>query len=181
MLTVMMVITGNVQSTSVENEGPSELVLFLRITKSHCHTGCISSSCGRLTSPTKDFETPAPWNFYTAKLNWVAEERRWKSTSLCLANNVSPSTWVFGMVKRGTGWTLAFQCTQQNERNLGGWSGTTIRRAWATIISNKFSPYFNLNSLGYIHVMVDNSENFVDPFTRAHSNTIEGVWSKVKK
>ena len=60
MLMVMMVITGNVQSTSAENEGPSELALFLRITKSHCHTGCISPSCGRLTSPTKDFETPAP-------------------------------------------------------------------------------------------------------------------------
>ena len=28
MITVMMVITGNVQSTSAENEGPSELVLF---------------------------------------------------------------------------------------------------------------------------------------------------------
>ena len=60
MLTVMMVITGNVQSTCAENESPSELVLFLRITKSHCHTACISSSCGRLTSPTRDFETPAP-------------------------------------------------------------------------------------------------------------------------
>ena len=60
MLTVMMVITGNVQSTGAENECPSEVVFFLRITKSHCHTGCISSSYGRLTSPTKDFETPAP-------------------------------------------------------------------------------------------------------------------------
>ena len=51
MLTVMMVIARNVHSTSAENE---ELVLFLRITTSHCHTGCISSSCGRLTSSTKD-------------------------------------------------------------------------------------------------------------------------------
>ena len=38
-----------------------------------------------------------------------------------------------------------------------------------------------LKSLGYIHVMVNQSENFVDPFTGAHSNTIEGVWSQVKK
>ena len=29
--------------------------------------------------------------------------------------------------------------------------------------------------------MVNHSENFVDTFTRAHSNTIEGVWIKVKK
>ena len=37
-----------------------------------------------------------------------------------------------------------------------------------TIISDKFSLYFNLNSL-------------VDPFTGAHSNTIEGVWSQIKR
>ena len=50
-----------------------------------------------------------------------------------------------------------------------------------TIISDKFSPYFNLNSHGYIHVMVKHSQNFVDPFTRAHSNMIEGVWSQIQK
>ena len=50
-----------------------------------------------------------------------------------------------------------------------------------TIISDKFSPYFNLNSVGYIHLMVNHSENFVDPYTGAHSNTIEGVWSQIKR
>ena len=50
-----------------------------------------------------------------------------------------------------------------------------------TIISDKFSPYFNLNSIGYIHLMVNHSENFVDPYTGAHSNTIEGVWSQIKR
>ena len=50
-----------------------------------------------------------------------------------------------------------------------------------TIISGKFSPYFNLNSLGYIHIMVNHAENFVDPFTGAHLNTIEGVWSQIKR
>ena len=49
-----------------------------------------------------------------------------------------------------------------------------------TIICDKFSPYFNLNSLGYNH-MVNHSENFVDPFTGAHSNTIEGVWNQIKR
>ena len=49
------------------------------------------------------------------------------------------------------------------------------------ILSDKFSPYFNLNDIGYTHLMVNHSENFVDPYTGAHTNTIEGVWNAVKK
>jgi len=29
--------------------------------------------------------------------------------------------------------------------------------------------------------MVNHSENFVDPFTDAHSNTIDWVWSQIKR
>ena len=62
------VITGNVQLTSAENEGRSELELFLKIQKSHCRTGSISSSCGRLTSLVKKYrywtstEVRRAWN-----------------------------------------------------------------------------------------------------------------------
>ena len=33
------------------------------------------------------------------------------------------------------------------------------------IISDKFSPYFNLNDIGYTHLIVNHCENFVDPYT----------------
>ena len=49
------------------------------------------------------------------------------------------------------------------------------------IISDKFSPYVNLNDVGYIYLMVNHSENFFDPYTGAHSNTIKGLWSQVKR
>ena len=55
MINLTTVITGNVQLTSAENEGQSELDLFLKIQKSHCRTGSISSSCGRLTSLIKKY------------------------------------------------------------------------------------------------------------------------------
>ena len=48
------------------------------------------------------------------------------------------------------------------------------------IISDKCSTYFNLKDVGYIHLMVNHSENFFDPYTGAHSNTIEGLWSQLK-
>ena len=45
-----------------------------------------------------------------------------------------------------------------------------------TIISDEFTPYHILNDVGYDHLRVYHSENFVDPDTGAHTNTIEGGW-----
>ena len=41
--------------------------------------------------------------------------------------------------------------------------------------------YINLNAIGYTHLIANHSENFVDPYTGAHTNTIEVVWNAVKK
>ena len=49
------------------------------------------------------------------------------------------------------------------------------------IYSDQFTPYILLNQLGYIHVSVNHSKNFVYPDSGAHTNTIEGVWALVKK
>ena len=40
--------------------------------------------------------------------------------------------------------------------------------------------YLNIDELGFEHKTVNHSENFVDPKTGAHTNTIEGLWNGIK-
>jgi transposase-like protein len=40
--------------------------------------------------------------------------------------------------------------------------------------------YLNIDELGFKHKTVNHSENFVDPKTGAHTNTIEGLWNGIK-
>ena len=87
---------------------------------------------------------------------------------------------MFGMLERDTGRSLVFRVPDHRETMV-----TRLVREFiepgTVIISDKFSPYFNLNDVGYIHLMVNHSENFIDPYTGAHSNTIEGLLSQVKR
>uniref|UniRef100_A0A914YHK4 ISXO2-like transposase domain-containing protein n=1 Tax=Panagrolaimus superbus TaxID=310955 RepID=A0A914YHK4_9BILA len=50
------------------------------------------------------------------------------------------------------------------------------------IISDCWAAYATLGQLpeGYIHRTVNHSENFVDPVTGVHTNTIESLWQKFK-
>ena len=94
---------------------------------------------------------------------------------------VSKGTWVFGMVERDSGRALTFRVPDRSRETLVTRLVQEFVRPGTIIISDKFSPYFNLNNIGYIHLMVNHSKNFVDPVTGAHTNTIEGLWNQVKK
>ena len=76
---------------------------------------------------------------------------------------------------------LSLSLSQIDKRDLSYLAGTRVSgtRNSTVILSDKFSLYFNLNDISYTHVMVNHSENFVDPYTEAHSNTTEGVWNAV--
>ena len=95
--------------------------------------------------------------------------------------SVSEGQWVFGMVERDTGRSLVFRVPGRQRETLVTRLVREFVEPGTVIISDKFSPYFNLNDVGYIHLMVNHSENFIDPYTGAHSNTIEGLWSQVKR
>jgi hypothetical protein len=51
------------------------------------------------------------------------------------------------------------------------------------LCSNYWKAYDGiLNAgMGYTHFKVNHSENYVDPDTGAHTNTIEGKWNNLKK
>ena len=94
---------------------------------------------------------------------------------------ISRGTWVFRMVERGSGRALTFRVPNRTRETLVTGLIQQFVEPGTTIISHKFSPYFNVNHVGYVHLMVNHSENFVDPYTGAHTNTIEGLWSQVKR
>ena len=52
--------------------------------------------------------------------------------------------------------------------------------AGTTIVSDCWRAYDTLGELGYTHLKVNHTQNFVDPTTGAHTNNIECLWSKVK-
>jgi transposase-like protein len=49
------------------------------------------------------------------------------------------------------------------------------------IHTDKWGGYIKLSELEYQHFSVNHSKNFVDPITKAHTNTIEGNWSGLKE
>ena len=50
----------------------------------------------------------------------------------------------------------------------------------STIHSDMWRAYSSLVNHGYTHNAVNHSENFIDPTTGAHTQTIECVWRHVK-
>ena len=79
-----------------------------------------------------------------------------------IIGRVSEGTWVFGTVERGSGRALTF-CGESTRETLVTRLVQEFIQPGTVILSDKFSPYFNLNDIGYKHLIVNHSENFVDP------------------
>ena len=90
--------------------------------------------------------------------------------------------WMAGGIQRHSDLCFLAICPE-NKRDaatLGKLVQTYVRRG-TTVITDKWKGYVNLTTLGYIHLDVNHSTNFVDPETGANTNSIEGTWTHAKR
>jgi len=92
-----------------------------------------------------------------------------------------PGTWVFGIYNRNTKELRMFKCPD-NKRDINTLLPIIQAniRTGTKIISDCWASYTCLKNHGYTHETVNHSENFVDPTTGAHTQTIECYWRHLK-
>lgn len=89
--------------------------------------------------------------------------------------------WVFGMIERGNPKNVVMiSVDKRDEATLLPIIQKYIRPG-TTIMSDCWKSYSRLADVGYQHLTVNHSKNFVDPETGAHTNTIEASWNVAKR
>lgn len=88
--------------------------------------------------------------------------------------------WIFGGIERESKRCFMVPVARRDKKTL-----QKIIAEWilpGTIIySDCWAAYNDLNKLGYTHKTVNHSQNFVDPITGVHTNTIESLWNASKR
>lgn len=121
------------------------------------------------------------------------DETSLKKKSKYGRGTVHPDYWVFGGVERETNkWFAVVTFNNRTKPTLS----TLIKQyilPGTTIISDKFASYVSQNErhtlennkmlidMGYKHMWVNHSKNFVNPDNGAHTNSIEGSWENKLK
>ena len=90
--------------------------------------------------------------------------------------------WVFGGVCRETHERFIFKVNNRNAETLLPIIEEMILPG-STIHSDGWRAYNGISSLpnGYTHFVVNHSQNFVDPITGSHTQTVERMWREVKR
>ena len=90
-----------------------------------------------------------------------------------------PQKWVFGGIDRQTRDCFLYTVPDR--------SGPTLLpiiqgafRAGTTIMSDMWAAYGGINAMGFAHLQVNHTYNFVDPVTGAHTQNVENNWKNAK-
>ena len=88
--------------------------------------------------------------------------------------------WVLGGIERGMDKTFFVPVPQRDSATLIPIVLQYVRRG-TTIYTDMWKAYDSLDRCGYVHGTVNHSQNFVDPVTGVHTNSIEGTWTHAKR
>ena len=89
------------------------------------------------------------------------------------------SQWIFDLIECGSGRVVFLTVRNRSAAELI----PKIVRAvlpGTTIVSDECAAYKTLPQHGFNHMTVNHSQNFVNPVTGAHTQTIEGFWGNAK-
>ena len=95
---------------------------------------------------------------------------------------VAPKQWVFGGICRETRECFLYAIPDRSAATLTAIITQAILPG-TTIMSDMWAAYHDLPDLAgynYTHLTVNHSENFVNPLTGAHSQTVECMWNLAK-
>ena len=88
--------------------------------------------------------------------------------------------WIFGGICRETREMFLVIVPKRDKETLLPIIKSRIRQG-TTIISDGWSSYRTLKNEGFTHLVVNHSQNFVDPNTGAHTQNIENLWWQIKR
>lgn len=92
------------------------------------------------------------------------------------------SGWIFGGVERGNHGNSFLVLVQDRTADTLIPIIQRKIRPGSTIVSDMWKGYDQLSQLGYNHLKINHSENFVNPFERtAHTQNIENFWRWAKR
>ena len=90
-----------------------------------------------------------------------------------------PQQWVFGGVCRQTRESFMYTVPDRSGRTLLPIIQQSIAPG-TTIMSDMWAAYGGIQAMGFAHLQVNHTYNFVDPQTGAHTQNIENSWKNAK-
>ena len=88
--------------------------------------------------------------------------------------------WVFGGICRETRDSFMFTVPDRSAPTLLPIIQASIRPG-TTIMSDLWAAYGGIQAMGYAHLTVNHTYNFVDPVTNAHTQNVENSWKNAKR
>lgn len=95
---------------------------------------------------------------------------------------IRDGTWILGIIERGSK-RFRLEICPNNKRDADTLLPLIEKHVeqGSTIHTDKWKAYSALSRSGYFHFPVNHSQNFVDPVTGAHTQTIEASWRSLKE